>query len=83
MYNPDNYLPSGGDSFCLLANYFLFFCSDLAVLIFPTLLIDFKRPNWKSAQGPRGGVNQLFNPSPLYCFTLIFIPKDRVNRWID
>ena len=54
LYNPDNYLAQVkcGDLFSLLAaNYFLFFCSDLALFIFPTLLDDIKRPNWKSAQG--------------------------------
>ena len=55
----------------LLANCFLLFCSDLAELIFTMLLDDIKRPIWKSAQGPRGGDIQLFNPFPLYCFTLI------------
>ena len=30
---------SGGDLFRLLANCFLLFCSDLAVLIFPTVLL--------------------------------------------
>ena len=37
MYKPDNYL------FCLLANCFLFFRSDLAVFIFPMLLADIQR----------------------------------------
>ena len=37
------------------------FCINLAVLIFTTLLVDIQIPNWKSAQ--------LFNTSPLYCFT--------------
>ena len=50
LYNPDNYLAQVkcGDLFSLLAaNYFLFFCSDLALFIFPTLLDDIKRPNLK------------------------------------
>ena len=34
--------PSGGDPFCLLANFFLFFCRNSAVFIFPMLLADFK-----------------------------------------
>ena len=34
-----------GDPFCLLTNFFLLFCSDFAVLIFPTLLTDIQRPN--------------------------------------
>ena len=43
---PDNYLdPPVGDLFHLLANCFLLFCSDLAVLIFRTLLVDFQGPN--------------------------------------
>ncbi len=29
----------------LLANCFLLFCNDLAVLIFPTLLADIQRPS--------------------------------------
>ena len=35
---PDNYLAQLGETLCLLANCFLFFCRDLAV--FPTLLVD-------------------------------------------
>ena len=58
--------PSDGDLFRLLANFLLLYCSDLAVLIFPTLLADIQRPNWKSAQGPRDGNTQLFNPFTLY-----------------
>ena len=53
MYNLDNY--SVGYLFRLLANFFLLFFSDLAVLILPTLLADVQRPIWKSAQGPSGG----------------------------
>ena len=42
----DNYLdPPVKDLFRLLENYFLLFYSDLAVIIFPTLLVDFQRPN--------------------------------------
>ena len=57
----------------LLANCFLLFWSDLAVLIFAMLLADIQRPNWKSTQGP-----QLFNPFPLYYFT--FIISHRINK---
>ena len=32
------------------------------VLIFPTLLADDQRPNWKSAQGPHPVNIQLFSP---------------------
>ena len=49
----------------------MLFCSDLAVLIFTTLLADIQRLNLKSAQGPRGEDMQFFNPFYLYCFTLI------------
>ena len=56
--------------FRLLVNWFLLFCSDLAVLIFPMLLVDFQRPNWKSAQGPREEEIQLLNPnSPLVFYS--------------
>ena len=58
--------------FRLLANCFLLFCSDLAVLIFPTPFADIQRHHWKLAEGPRGGDIQLFNPFPLYCFTLMY-----------
>ena len=42
MYNPDNYLALvvHGDLFRLLANCFLFFCTDLAVFILLALLAD-------------------------------------------
>ena len=53
------------DLFRLLANYLLLFC--LALSIFPTLLANSQRTNWKSAEGPRGGDIQFL----LYCFTLI------------
>ena len=53
---------SVGDLFRLLVNCSLLLYSDLDVLIFPTLFADIQRPNWKSAQGPRGGDIQLFNP---------------------
>ena len=69
-----NYLESPlVDLFRLLANCFLLFCSDLAVLIFPRVMVDFQRPNWKSAQDPWGGDIQIFNPFPFYCFTLVSI----------
>ena len=43
---PYNYLdPPVEDLFHLLANCFLLYCSDLAVLIFPMLFVDFIRPN--------------------------------------
>ena len=63
--------PPVGDLFRLLANCFLLFCSDLALLIFPTLLVDLKRPNYRLAQGPQVGDIQLYNPFPLYDFTLM------------
>ena len=43
--------PKWLEFFCLLANYFLLFCRDLAKFIFPTLLADIQRPNLKSVQG--------------------------------
>ena len=56
IYNPDNYLdPLKVDHFRLLANWFLCFCSDLAVLIFVTIVADIQRPNWKLALGSQGG----------------------------
>ena len=39
MYNTDNYLDPLVEPFSS-TNCFLFFCSDLAVLVFPTLLAD-------------------------------------------
>ena len=63
MYNQTtNWIP-------MLGTFFVF-CPF--VLTWLTLLVGFKRPNWKLALGPRGGDIQLFNPFPLYCFTLIF-----------
>ena len=48
----DNYLdPVVSDLFRMLANCFLLFRSDMAVFIFPTLLLDLQKPNEKSAQG--------------------------------
>ena len=37
------------------------------------LLANLQRPNWKSAQGSREVDIRLFNPSPLWCFTLIYL----------
>ena len=74
IINIDNYLdPPFGDLFLLLANCFLLFCSYLAVLIFPSLLVGFQKPNLKCAQDPRVGDIQLFNRFPLYCLNLISI----------
>ena len=43
----------GSFLFILLANWFLLYCNNLAVFIFPMLLADIQRPNWKFAQsGP-------------------------------
>ena len=49
----------------------------LAVLIFPTLLVNFQRPNWESAQGYWDGEIQFFNPFPLYLvfFSNIIVPN--------
>ena len=72
------------DLFCLLANCFLLFCSDLAVLIYVTLLADIQRPNCKLAQGRRGGDLLLFNPLLLYCFTLMLgLSNFNLKRGID
>ena len=43
--------------------------SDLALLTFPSLLADIKRPNWKSEQGLRDKDIQLFDPlTPLFSY---------------
>ena len=64
---------SGGDLFRLLANCFVLFCSDLAVLTFPTHLADIQRHNKKSAYGFRGREIQFLNLLPPLLFTLIFL----------
>ena len=69
--------PPVGDLFGLLANCLLLFFIYLAVLIFPMLLVDSQRSNWKSPSGPRGGDIQLFNPFHHFCFSLmlkVYIP---------
>ena len=74
MYYPDNYLVPVVDTFfCLLANCFLLFCSDLDMLIFPTLLDDIQRLNLKSVQSPNPVNIKFYNQCPLYSFTLILI----------
>ena len=71
------------DIFRLLANCFRLFCSDLDVFINPSLLADIQKPNWKSVQDPWGGGIQLFNLSPLYCFTLFNLLFDSIlSIWI-
>ena len=72
MYNETTTWIPIVELFYLLTLCFLLISSDLAVLIFPTLLIDFLRPNWKSSQSPWEGDIHLFNPLPLYCFILMF-----------
>ena len=47
MDNPDNYLAQHAETL-----YFLFFCRDLAVFIFPTLLADFRDPIQNPARVP-------------------------------
>ena len=42
---------------CLLASWFLL----IGCILFPMLLVGFKRPNRKPAQGPWDGDIQLFN----------------------
>ena len=78
MYNQTTQLdPPVEDLFRLLENCTLLFCSDLAVLIFPKLLLIFK-DLIESQHRVLGNLtidNQLFYPFPLYCFTLI------KNRW--
>ena len=44
MFNPDNYLFKVAETLSVSSASFLFFCRDSAVLIFPTLLSDFKDP---------------------------------------
>ncbi len=34
-----------------IANWFMLFCGYLTLFIFPTLLGDFQRPNWKLEEG--------------------------------
>ena len=55
------------DLFRLQANCFLL----LGCVNIPLQLVDFKRPNWESAQGHCDREIQLFNPFSLLCFTLI------------
>ena len=56
------------DLFRLLTNCFLLFCSDMAVLIFPTLLVDFQGLNQMSGQGFGKGTYSYLTPSPISCF---------------
>ena len=66
MNNPDSFLDLMlQDLFRLLANCFLIFCTDLSVLMLPTL---FKDP-YKSRH--RAKIIQLFNCFPFYCFTFM------------
>ena len=49
MYNPDKYLAQVLKALFVCLHFaFFFFCWDLAVIIFPTLLAHFKDPiqNW-------------------------------------
>ena len=51
--------------FRLLSNYSLLFCSDLAALIFPTLLADIQRSNLKATQSHKPlNVHLNFTPAP-------------------
>ena len=56
-------------------NCFLLFCSDLAVVIFPTLFADIKRPNKKSTQVPRAVGRVTYCPCPLSSFTLLYAKR--------
>ena len=49
MDNPDNYLAQHAETL-----YFLFFCRDLAVFIFPTLLAAFRDPIHNRVPALRG-----------------------------
>ena len=60
-------ITSSEDPFRLLANCFLFFCRDLAVSIYPTLLADCNRPNRKSGQGLQSVGRVSYSP----CYTLM------------
>ena len=53
MYNPQNYLdgPSGGDPFASASKLLSVLFIDLAVLIFPTLLVVFLGPPIKIGIG--------------------------------
>ena len=71
MYNPKEFLSKWWRPFSLLGNCFMFFCRDLAVFIFPTLLAYFKVPiqNLEKIPHPVGRVTQ--SSYPVYSFTLI------------
>ena len=58
---------NGGNLFRLLAIFFLHFCGDLAVLIFPTLLTDIKT----QLKVDRHSVPTPWVVCPVYSFTLI------------
>ena len=47
IYNPDKYLAQVVVTL-LLANYFLLFYNDFAILMFSTLFADIQKINWKS-----------------------------------
>ena len=55
----------------IIANFFLLFCSDLAMLIFPTLLADIQRPNLKRHSVHEVRTFSYLTFFPFYYFTLI------------
>ena len=72
MYNQTTtWIPLLGTFFCQLANCFLPFCSDLAVLILPTLFVILKVTIESRHRVLWVGTYSYLTPSPLYCFTLM------------
>ena len=71
-FKKDRQLPdsSSWDRFRLLAN---FFCGNLTVIIFPTLLVDIQKSIYKSAQGEHTNIESqpslflYFNYNTLVC----------------
>ena len=64
---------SGGDSFRLLANCFLFLFRDSAVFIFPTLLAYFKDPIQNQDKVPALWVELHISHSPLFFYFNIIL----------
>ena len=73
MYYPDNYMIQMVKT---LENCFPFFCSDLTVFIFPTLLADFKDPILNRDRGPALLAELHINHAPtiliLFLYKILF-----------
>ena len=64
--------PSCGDPFCLLANLFLFYCSDFTVFIFLMLFgYIYSKTKLKASQGLHPVSKVTYSSCPLYYFTLM------------